>query len=160
EKPFLLAIFHPTTTEYGGERRQMEELLKALDLLRLQTILLWPNIDAGSDHVSKAIRMFRQNVQPDWLRMHINLQTEDYLRVLASAACAVGNSSSFIRDASFFGTPIVLIGRRQDGRETAPHVLTVAPIAEQIVAATRHQVHRGRYSPSTLYGDGFVSDRI
>ncbi|MGB9611779.1 MAG: UDP-N-acetylglucosamine 2-epimerase, partial [Bryobacteraceae bacterium] len=28
ERPFLLAVFHPTTTEYGGERRQMEELLE------------------------------------------------------------------------------------------------------------------------------------
>src|SRR5688500_9669577 len=26
-KPFLLVLFHPTTTEYGGERRQMEEVL-------------------------------------------------------------------------------------------------------------------------------------
>ena len=27
-KPFLLVLFHPTTTEYGGERQQMEELLE------------------------------------------------------------------------------------------------------------------------------------
>src|SRR5213593_4882177 len=50
--PFLLVIFHPTTTEFGGEREQMEELLKALAILQKPTVLLWPNIDAGSDHVS------------------------------------------------------------------------------------------------------------
>src|SRR5262249_29520037 len=27
-KPFLLVVFHPTTTEYGGERPQMETLLQ------------------------------------------------------------------------------------------------------------------------------------
>ena len=37
----------------------MEALLAALDTLRIQTLLLWPNIDAGSDHISKAIRVFR-----------------------------------------------------------------------------------------------------
>src|SRR5262245_18904793 len=30
DKPFLLVLFHPTTTEFGGERAQMEALLKAL----------------------------------------------------------------------------------------------------------------------------------
>ncbi|MCH7548128.1 MAG: polysaccharide biosynthesis/export family protein, partial [Candidatus Krumholzibacteriota bacterium] len=34
-KAFLLVVFHPTTTEYGGERRQMEVLLSALDSLRI-----------------------------------------------------------------------------------------------------------------------------
>jgi len=40
-------LFHPTTTEYGGERRQMEEILEALREIEMQSILLWPNIDAG-----------------------------------------------------------------------------------------------------------------
>src|SRR5215467_7014667 len=59
QNPFLLVIFHPTTTEYGGEQEQMRELLAALGEIRMQTVLLWPNIDAGSDHISKAIRVFR-----------------------------------------------------------------------------------------------------
>ena len=159
-QPFLLAVFHPTTTEYGGERAQMEELLKALHQLEMQTILLWPNIDAGADHVSKAIRVFRDRAKPTWLRTLINLPPENYLKVLANAACAVGNSSSFVRDASYFGTPVVLVGSRQDGRETAEHVVRVPPVAEEIADAVRAQLSHGRYPPSTLYGDGHVSERI
>jgi UDP-hydrolysing UDP-N-acetyl-D-glucosamine 2-epimerase len=159
-QPFLLAVFHPITTEYGGERAQMEELLKALHLLEIQTILLWPNIDAGADHVSKAIRVFRDRVKPTWLRTLINLPPENYLKVLANTACAVGNSSSFVRDASYFGTPVVLVGSRQDGRETAEHVVRVSPVAEEIADAVRAQLSHGRYPPSTLYGDGHVSERI
>lgn len=159
-KPFLLALFHPTTTEYGGERAQMESLLEALDRLRTQTILLWPNIDAGADHISKAIRVFRVNKQPDWLRTLTNLTPENYLRVLANAACAIGNSSSFVRDAGYFGTPVVLVGNRQDGRETDVHVRRAAPTADQIFAAAEAQIARGRYAPSALYGDGHVSERI
>ena len=63
-QPFLLAIFHPNTTEYGGERPQMQELLAALEELAMPTILMWPNIDAGADHISKAIRVFRDRVRP------------------------------------------------------------------------------------------------
>jgi len=160
KKPFLLAVFHPTTTEYGGEQRQIEELLEALHRLEIQGLLLWPNIDAGADHISKAIRVFRDQRRPGWLRTIINLPPEDYLKVLANAACAIGNSSSFVRDAGYFGTPVVLVGNRQEGREADVHVTTVAPVAGEIAPAARMQLARGRYEPSTLYGDGRVSQRI
>lgn len=159
-KPFLLVIFHPTTTEYGDERQQMEELLAALNEVKQPTVLLWPNIDAGSNHVSKAIRVFRDREHPTWLRNLINIPPEEYLTVLANAACAVGNSSSFVRDASYFGTPVVLVGHRQDGRETDLHVTRAEAKSTDIAAAVRHQLAHGRYAPSTLYGDGHVSERI
>jgi len=54
--PFLLVVFHPTTTEFGGERQQMRELLESLRVLGMQTVLLWPNIDAGADRISKTVR--------------------------------------------------------------------------------------------------------
>ena len=159
-KPFLLVLFHPTTTEFGGERKQMEELVAALDTAQQQTVLLWPNIDAGSDHVSKVVRQFRDLHRPAWLRTLINLPPEEYSRVLANTACAVGNSSSFVRDAGYYGTPVVLVGNRQDGRETDDHVLRARPIHAEVLGAIRQQLSHGRYAPSTLYGDGQVAQRI
>jgi len=159
-KPFLLVLFHPTTTEYGGETHQMEQILHALDELRTQTVLLWPNIDAGADHISKAIRIFREQQRVTWLRTLTNLSPEDYLRVLSASDCAIGNSSSFVRDASFFGTPVVLVGNRQEGRETDQHVIRVVPDAPEIVSATLRQLQHGRYVSSSLYGDGWVAERI
>lgn len=158
--PYLLVIFHPTTTEFGGELGQMEQLLEALRVLKTQTVLLWPNIDAGSDHVSKAIRKFREQHRPEWLHTIINLPPEQYLKVLCNASCAIGNSSSFVRDASFFGTPVVLVGHRQEGRETDQHVIRVIPTTDAILSAARRQLEMGRYPASTLYGDGHVSKRV
>jgi len=159
-KLFLLVVFHPTTTEYGGERKQIEEVLQALDRLQLQTLLLWPNIDAGADHISKAIRVFRDQEKPTWLRIITNLSPENYLKVLSRTACAIGNSSSFVRDAGYFGTPVVLVGNRQEGREIDRHVMPVLPVASELVSAIDHQLGHGRYGASTLYGDGYVSERI
>lgn len=159
-QPFLLVVFHPTTTEYGEERRQVRELLQALLALEMQTILLWPNIDAGSDRVSKEIRIFRDKHRPSWLRTLTNLSPENYLKVLAQTTCAIGNSSSFVRDAGYFGTPVVLVGSRQDGREIDEHVSPARPVAADIAGVARHQLLHGRYAPSTLYGDGYVGQRI
>lgn len=159
-RPFLLVVFHPTTTEFGEEREQMTELLTALHKISIQTLLLWPNIDAGSDRISKEIRVFRDKHRPTWLRTLTNLSPEDYLKVLANAGCAVGNSSSFVRDASFFGTPVVLVGDRQDGREIDRHVTRVEPSANKILPAVRSKLLHGPYPPSTLYGNGYVADNI
>jgi UDP-hydrolysing UDP-N-acetyl-D-glucosamine 2-epimerase len=159
-KPFLLVIFHPTTTEYGGENRQIQVLLSALESVRMPTLLLWPNIDAGADHISKTIRIHRNQAKTPWLRTLTNLTPEDYLKVLANATCAVGNSSSFVRDASYFGTPVVLVGNRQNGRETDEHVTRVPVEMDRIVETIRAQLAHGRFPPSTLYGDGHVSERI
>jgi UDP-hydrolysing UDP-N-acetyl-D-glucosamine 2-epimerase len=159
-QPFLLVVFHPTTTEFGDESRQIDELLAALAAIAQLTILLWPNIDAGSDHISKRIRIFRETSAPSWLRLLTNLTPENYLHVLARASCAVGNSSSFVRDASFFGTPVVLVGDRQNGRECGEHVRQVPALRSAIMEAIALQLEHGRYPPSTLYGDGDVARRI
>jgi UDP-hydrolysing UDP-N-acetyl-D-glucosamine 2-epimerase len=160
KRPFLLVVFHPTTTEHGDERPQMFQLLTALERLDTQALLLWPNIDAGSDQLSKAIRIHRDRAAGSRLRTLTNLGPEDYLRVLGAAACAVGNSSSFVRDASYLGTPVVLVGNRQEGRETAEHVTRVKVETDAIVAAVRAQLAHGPYPPSSLYGDGHVSGRV
>jgi len=160
-KPFLLTIFHPTTTEFGDEKHQIEELLHALNEIRIQTLLLWPNIDAGADHISKAIRVFRNIRKPEWLYTMTNVSPESYLKILSNAACVIGNSSSFVRDASYFGTPVVMIGSRQSGRELAESVVCVPNIrSADIVKAIRNQLAHGAYKPSNLYGDGYVSERI
>jgi UDP-N-acetylglucosamine 2-epimerase len=126
----------------------------------MPTVLLWPNIDAGSEQISKAIRVFRDQAAPTWLRTITNLMPEEYLAVLSQAACAVGNSSSFVRDAGYFGTPVVLVGERQEGRETDVHVVNSAPVADELAVLIRQQLAHGRYPASGLYGDGRVSRRI
>lgn len=161
EQQFLLVVFHPTTTEFGKENAQIDALLQALGELCVPTLLMWPNIDAGSDHIGKSIRVFRdRNNASDWLRTRTNFTPEEYLKVLANTSCAVGNSSSFVRDAGYFGTPVVLIGKRQNGRESGDHVTRVQVDAGDIKVAIERQLEHGRYGPCTLYGDGYVSQRV
>ena len=158
---YILAVYHPTTTEYGTEGEQIQEVLDAIGSLKMPTVMLWPNIDAGSDRIAKKIRQFRQHFQDNpFLRMITNLEPKAYLNVLARAACAVGNSSSFVRDAGFFGTPVVLVGRRQEGRECDEHVRAVGVRWSEILVAMEAQLNHGRYPPSTLYGDGDVARRV
>lgn len=159
-KPYCLVLFHPVTTSYGTDIESVNELLEACEMVNEQVIWLWPNIDAGSDHVSAALRRFREKKQPTWLRMIKNFTPDNYQRVLANASCAIGNSSSFVRDSSFFGTPVVLVGDRQQFREYAENVIKVTCKKDEIFKAIIKQKENGRYAPSILYGDGKASERI
>lgn len=163
-KPYMMAIVHPVTTLLGTEFEETTALLEGMAEIGVQTLWLWPNIDAGSDHVSSAIRSYRERNnerhKASWLRLVKNYPPDVYQKLLANAACVVGNSSSFIRDSGFFGTPVVLVGKRQVGREVAENVAYTDYAKDSIVATIRKQLEHGRYVPSTLYGDGHASERI
>lgn len=160
DAPFLLVLFHPVTTTFGAEGQEVNQILRALDEIRMPTLWLWPNIDAGSDHVSKALRVFRETRHPDWLRLAKNYPPTTYASILAQAGCAVGNSSSFVRDSGFYGTPVVLVGGRQEGREYSHNLVPVAPDSGAIRDQIRAQLAHGRYPRSDLYGDGTASVQI
>jgi UDP-hydrolysing UDP-N-acetyl-D-glucosamine 2-epimerase len=159
-KPFLLVNQHPVTTEYGQGREQIWETLEALDELKMPTIMLWPNVDAGSEDIASGMRTFREKRAPEYIRFYKNFPIETYIRLMLSCACTVGNSSAPIREGSFLGVPAVNIGTRQTGRDRGANVVDVGHDRRQIVAAIRRQLSHGRYSSEHLYGDGTAGSRI
>ena len=160
DEPFLLVSQHPVTTEYGQAERQINETLMALKELGMPAIMLWPNVDAGSEDVSRGMRKFREKHRLDFIRFYKNFPVETYLRLMKSAACLVGNSSSSIREGAFIGTPAVNVGSRQDGRERGPNVIDVPYERSAIVQAVRQQVEHGPYGSAHIYGDGHAGVRI
>lgn len=160
KRPYLVVIQHPVTTEYQQNMRHVNETIKAIDSLRMPTVWIWPNMDAGSDGISKGIRVFREQRNPDYIHFFKSLPIEYYGPLLNNAACIVGNSSSGIREAAFLGTPSVNIGSRQAGRERGKNVVDVGYDATDIENAIRRQVDHGRYPNDYLYGDGMSGQKI
>ena len=160
EQPFLLVSQHPVTTEYIKSRMQIEETLEALDTLKMPTIMLWPNPDAGSDALAKGIRTFREKNETDWLHLFTNLPPEVYGTLMDTCACLVGNSSSALREGAVVGVPAVNIGTRQLERAHGDNVIDVDYRSEDIVTAIGVQVAHGKYKPNYMYGDGNAGKRI
>jgi UDP-hydrolysing UDP-N-acetyl-D-glucosamine 2-epimerase len=159
-KPFLLVNQHPVTTEYGQGKEQIWETLEALEELQMPTIMLWPNVDAGSEDLATGMRTFREKRNPPYIRFYKNFPIETYIRLMLSSACVVGNSSAPIREGAFLGVPAVNIGTRQTGRDRGANVIDAGYQRDAIVAAVRRQLAHGRYPSDSLYGDGDAGRRI
>ena len=160
QKDFLVVLQHPVTTEYGQETDHIEETIEAIIKLKIQTVWLWPNIDAGSDDISKKLRML-SNLKKDFpLRLYRNFNMQDYARLIYNSRCLIGNSSSGIREAAFLGVPSVNIGNRQLLRERGHNVIDVENDRNLIYDAIREQLVRKKLSPDLRFGDGTAGAKI
>jgi UDP-hydrolysing UDP-N-acetyl-D-glucosamine 2-epimerase len=160
EKPYVVVLQHPVTTEYGSGLEQIRQTLQAVRKAGLQTVWLWPNVDAGSDDVSKGLRMAREKGEAQNVRFYRNFTPEDYARLITNAACLVGNSSSALREGAYLGLPAVNVGSRQFGREHGHNVVHASYSAGEILDAMQRQIAHGRYTSDRRFGDGKAGERI
>jgi len=160
-EPYLMVMQHPVTTEYRN-REYEEILLEAVDDLNMQTIWFWPNIDAGTAEMAKAIRVYRESGQlkNNKIRFIIDLLPEDFIAVLKNAGVLVGNSSAGIKESSYFGIPVVNIGTRQNQRLRAQNVLDVGHAKTDVAKAIKKQISHGKYRSSNLYFKPNTSRKI
>ncbi|MFL6198211.1 MAG: UDP-N-acetylglucosamine 2-epimerase [Thermoanaerobaculia bacterium] len=160
---YLVVMQHPVTTEYELARQQAVETLHAVSAISeidLPALWFWPNVDAGSDGTSNAIRSFRELHAPQNIHFFKNMQPTDFLRLLYSSRCLVGNSSVGIRECAYLGVPTVNIGTRQSGRDRGRNVIDVGYDREEIVAAIRQHLRNGRCASDPIYGHGEAGERI
>lgn len=149
-EPYILVLHHPNTTQ----KEKIKPMIKALDRMPLKKIWINSNIDAGSKEIAKLLH------RTDW-EFKKNLSPKEYYVLLNNCEVAVGNSSSFIKEGSYLGTPVVIVGNRQENRECQENVMFVTDNNEDIIeVAIVHQLRHERYEPSYKYGDGSSSKKI
>jgi UDP-hydrolysing UDP-N-acetyl-D-glucosamine 2-epimerase len=136
-KPFILVAHHPLEGEY------LKEIDKGLEFWQGDIVWIKSNQDEG--------RQYGQEEYPP----------EKYINLLNNASCLVGNSSSFLKEASIFGTPVVNLGNRQQKRLKPRNVLDVPEIeAKKIESAIKYQLKQCRYQLDPLYYQPGTSDQI
>ena len=160
-KPFLIVMQHPVTTEKHN-RRNLEITLDAVDSLGLPAVIFWPNSDAGTAEMAKAIRFYREGgkFKNKNLRFVTDLLPEDFIGLLRRAGVLVGNSSAGIKESSYLGTPVVNIGTRQSNRLRGQNVVDVGYNFAEIKKVISQQLKHGRYPQSKLYYRPSASQKI
>ncbi len=157
---FIICSFHPVTTEFSDAKNQVRIILDVLDQFNINSIILWPNADAGSSEIATEIRKYRENNKLQKSYFFKNLPTDIYIRLLDKCSAIIGNSSSGIREGSYIGVPCVNVGTRQNFREKDINVVDVNFQYEEIRRALKSQVNIGKYKKGNLYGDGNAASKI
>lgn len=157
---YIVVMQHPVTTEYKDSRNHIEATLRAIEKLNLPTMWFWPNVDAGADGTSTGIRSFREKHDLENVHFFKNMEGDDFLNLLDSSLCLIGNSSVGIRECSFMGVPVVNIGSRQNRRDRGSNVTDVSYDETEITKAVHSIIEKNDRSQSHVYGGGDAGKNI
>lgn len=160
---YLIVLQHSVTTEPEKAKDQMTETMAAVEKTGLPAIVIYPCSDQGYGGIIEAIEQYRKNPQ---FKIYKNIPAPEFLGLLSGAEAIVGNSSSGIKEAPYFHTPAINIGKRQMDRPRDRAVIDV-PEAERegIFAAinrarTDAGYREGLAICQNLYGDGRCAETI
>jgi UDP-hydrolysing UDP-N-acetyl-D-glucosamine 2-epimerase len=159
-RPYMVVMQHPVTTEYNESRQHTSETVEAVNEAGYPTLWFWPNVDAGSDGTSKAIRAARENRKLQQTHFYKNMNPLDFLSILINSRGIIGNSSVAIRECSYLGVPAVNIGSRQQRRDRGRNVIDVGYDRAEISAAIKNIWSMKERPRDMVYGDGFAGKRI
>ena len=157
---YIVVMQHPVTTEFLKSKDQMNNLLNAVFKTGIPTFWFWPNVDAGSDGASSAIRKFREKNIFKNIHFFKNMESKDFLKLLFNANVLVGNSSVGIRECSYLGVPVVNIGTRQNRRERGNNVLDVDYTESSIFKGIEKQLSISERSQDYIFGTGDAGYKI
>jgi UDP-N-acetylglucosamine 2-epimerase (non-hydrolysing)/GDP/UDP-N,N'-diacetylbacillosamine 2-epimerase (hydrolysing) len=161
-KKTFLVIQHPITTLRDKGYSQLEELFKVLDCLKEQTILFYPNCDAGG---KKFINLIEKYSKKEYIITFKNLAHKEYLSFMKSVDLMIGNSSSGIIEAPSFKLPVINIGNRQQGRERSDNILDVKPNKKEILNAVNYALNNKDFNNKiknckNKFGEGNAANKM
>ena len=122
KKKLILVTYHPVTLEKDQSKYQIKNLIKFLNTLNNEIIIITSsNFDNESDIIKKEILNFSRN--KDNVFYYNSLGNEVYISLMKIAYLVIGNSSSGVLETPSFGTKTINIGNRQSGRIISNNII-------------------------------------
>jgi UDP-N-acetylglucosamine 2-epimerase (hydrolysing) len=129
---FAIAMFHPVTTEFKSVQKDVKEFVNSLIDSDENYIVIYPNNDLGSNEILSEYKRLESNKK---IRIFPSLRFEYFLVFLKNSNYIVGNSSAGVREASYYGTPTVDIGSRQNNRSKDASIFHAGNESKSILKA-------------------------
>ncbi len=131
--PIVVVSLHPETNNMDDESFQnIFEFLFMLDKYFL--VFSEPNYDEGRDQIMQLIQDFIQERKGNYI-FEQSFGIGVYQSCLKHCRFAIGNSSSLIIEGSYFGTPSINVGGRQEGRQRGSNIIDTTTEYDAITKA-------------------------
>lgn len=129
---YAIAMFHPVTTEASEMESYADHFVNALLRDHHNFVIIFPNNDLGSQYIISAYQKLAGHPR---FRVFPSLRFEYFLTLLKNAQFIIGNSSAGIREAPYYGIPIINIGTRQQNRAVHADIVNTAYDEQSILSA-------------------------
>lgn len=138
KKPLILFTFHPVVKDENDQRKDVDEVFKALEYLSKNNkiIITYPNFDPGYQYIVNKIVNLKKKFNSIKIVKHLgrtNYHSLLYYIGKDKKGFCMGNSSSGIKETIFFNCPTLNIGNRQKSRLKPTNVLDVKANKKQII---------------------------
>lgn len=138
---YAIVMFHPVTTEAKEMQQYTADFVAAIKEDDHNYVVIFPNNDLGSKFIINAYEKLKENPR---FRVFPSLRFEYFLTLLKNCQFIIGNSSAGIREAPYYGIPIINIGTRQQNRAVHADIINVdyqkASIVEALRSIDSHKV--------------------
>lgn len=148
---FAIVMFHPVTTESAEMQHYAKDFVDSLLQDTHNYVVIYPNNDLGSSSIIKEYQRLQNNSR---FRVFPSLRFEYFLTLLKSSQFIIGNSSAGIREAPYYGIPIINIGTRQQNRVIDADIINVDYKPHSINKALKTIDNHKRQMTTTDFGQG------
>lgn len=153
---FALAIFHPITTDINNLRLYITNFISALKHSKDNIILIYPNNDLGSDIIIKEYKKIKNKN----ILIFPSLRFEYYLTLLKNCKYIIGNSSSGIMEAPYYGVRTINIGNRQKNRANINSIINCGYKYSEIIKCIKKYVPSKKIKKTFFFGNGNSQKKI
>ncbi len=148
---YAMVMFHPVTTEAQEMEKYTQNFVSALLEDTRNYIVIYPNNDLGSQQIITKYAEFKGNPR---FRVFPSLRFEYFLTLLKNAQFIIGNSSAGIREAPYYGIPIINIGTRQQNRALHAEIINVDYDSVSIAIALQSVASHKPDKVNNSFGEG------
>lgn len=148
-----ICMFHPVTTELKKIKYHIKSLIFSLEKSKFNYVILLPNNDLGNEIILKEIKKLKKK---NLLNFKIlpSMRFEHYLTLLKNSNFLIGNSSSGVMEAPYYGVPTIDIGSRQKNRAKISSKINSNNFKEIRKLIYKFKIKKFRFKPLSYFGSG------
>ena len=161
----LILTYHPDTINSKNSIKNLLIVLNSVKSIKnVGVIITSPNSDAKGNVMINTIKSFiKKNKLKNFLFVK-SLGSKVFLSMLREVDGMVGNSSSGISEAPFFGIGTVNIGNRQEGRIMSSSIINCSTYKKSIIKSVKKVLSKSfknkvKYELKK-YGNGYTAQKI
>ena len=154
---YAIGIFHPVTNEIHNLKKEINIFVNLIIKSKKNFILIYPNNDTGTNIILDEYRRIKSNT----VKIFPSIRFEYYLSLLKNSNFIIGNSSSGIMEAPYYGIPTIDLGNRQLNRAKLDSITSLSFNQKKIEKYINYFSNKKiKYKKTLFFGKGNSSKKF